>query len=184
MRPSFYIAVLAQIHSQLTAAGLVHGIFKLLRGEETSVQECIDCALSRFWAVLSLSVLWSLAVFAGSMLCCVPGILIAVFWYVAMPALIVERVGVGEAISRSQYLTLGYRRPVFFIGFLLYVIFFAISLTVGLFQFVGPAPYLAIYLINMLLTPLLGSVGTGVVYHDLREAKEGLRDQDLEEVFS
>ncbi len=177
-------SILVQVHAQLTTAGLMHGVFRLLREESPSAGECINKALSRFWAVLGLSIIQSVAISVGVVLCCIPGFMVAVLWYVAMPALIVENIGVGEAISRSQFLTLGSRWPIFGIAALLMVIILIIGGVTSLFAFLGPTAYMIIYLASLVISPLFAAVGPGVVYHDLREVKEGLDEQDLEEVFA
>ncbi|MFT7619869.1 MAG: hypothetical protein ACI97A_003526 [Planctomycetota bacterium] len=182
--PLIVYAFLIQLHAQLTTAGLMAGIYKLLRGETPTVGECMAKASSRMLSICALGFIQSFAVVLGIMCCCVPGVMFAAFWYVTMPALLVEKIGVGAAFGRSQALTHGCRWPVLGIGCLLFIIMTGIGMLVGMFQFIGPEAYFGMYIIHLIATPLIGAVGPGVTYHDLRAAKEGLDEQDLEDVFT
>jgi hypothetical protein len=64
------------------------------------------------WLVI-LNVLIGIAVFAGYLLLLVPGIMISLAFYVAMPACAVEELTPLAAISRSRFLTRGQRWRLF-----------------------------------------------------------------------
>ncbi|HEX5614723.1 MAG TPA: hypothetical protein VFZ83_06165 [Acidimicrobiia bacterium] len=58
-------------------------------------------ALQRFPAVLGVGFLSGIATFVGILLCIAPGVWLYVSWSLAIPALLLERLGVGAALSRS-----------------------------------------------------------------------------------
>lgn len=105
---------------------------------------------------------------------------------VATPALILENIQAGKALSRSWSLTRGSRLRVlgmlFITGLLIAIPFFGIGLLAGIFRggemAAGPSVTFAVlsYGVSLALTPLFYCVLT-LLYYDLRVRKEGF---DLE----
>jgi len=179
-------------------AALAHGTFGHLRGERVSLGSMIATGLRRgLPAVLVGLVVW-LAVTAGTLLLIVPGVFLGCALAVAIPVAVVERGGVGKALSRSFALTRGYRWRVLG-GFLalvglVWMIAFAVQVVAGIavglasafLEATGPTAAGATLLVaqagNLLVSPILG-VGVAVAYHDLRVAKEGLDTSQIAAVF-
>ena len=116
----------------------------------------------------------------------ITGIIIACMWYVAIPATVVEKVGVGEALSRSAALTKGHRLTLFLVFLVIFGLMFALGILL-LFPLAASGSTILFALITFGLgvtIGLWGSAAQGVAYHDLRAAKEGIWDDDLAEVFS
>jgi len=176
-------------------AALAHGTFGHLRGERVSLWSMIATGLRRgLPAILVGLVVW-LAVTAGTLLLIAPGVFLACALAVAIPVAVVERGGVGKALSRSFALTRGYRWRVLggFLALLGLVWMIAFAVQIGAGIAVGIASALlggegttaALLLTqagNLLVSPILG-VGVAVAYHDLRAAKEGLDTSQIAAVF-
>ena len=58
-------------------------------------------ALRRFPAILGVGLVSGLAAFAGILVCIAPGVWIYVAWSIAIPALLLERLGVWKSLGRS-----------------------------------------------------------------------------------
>jgi hypothetical protein len=80
-----------------------------LEGRTPSADETLSQGLRFFPPVLAVQMLYLLGTMAGAVLLLVPGIIVALMWILASSALIVERLGVIDALKRSRALTKGHR---------------------------------------------------------------------------
>jgi len=161
------------------------GAFKLLRGEGFDVSQSLGAAARRFFPLLGVGLVAGLGTMLGAMLLVVPGLIIAVMWYVAGVACLVEKAGVFDSLRRSSELTKGYRWPIF--GVLLIIILLSMFGSVG-FVLVAKsgASLLLRSVVEFIWSVIVGGFGAvivGVVYHDLRVAKEGVDIEKLTSVF-
>jgi hypothetical protein len=74
-------------------------------GERETTGEAIRATARRFPAIIGLSIIVTVGVFVGTLLCVVPGLWLQAAWAVAVPVLILEGTGVFAALSRSFNLT-------------------------------------------------------------------------------
>jgi len=81
------------VMSVISQALLMHYSFQKLRGESAGIEESIGPAGGRFFPIIGLSLVWMLACGFGLMLLLVPGVILILMWYVAVPACVVERLG-------------------------------------------------------------------------------------------
>jgi uncharacterized membrane protein len=181
----------------LVQGSLVRATLAFARGERVSFGECIGAALAVVLPLVGLAIVMALGVGLGFMLLVVPGIMLYVMWSVASPALVAERTGVFEALGRSRDLTRGARWKVFGIEAILvagYYIFL-LALGAGLIAAVGtdfksfPTTGLPIgwILSTVLMSVVVNTVWSTVqssLYVELRNWKEGLPEQALEDIFS
>ncbi len=164
---------------------LVYGVVMQLRGRPAPIGMCLSIGLQRLFPVLGVSLLVGLCVAGGMILLIVPGIILFCMFYVAVPASVVERPGILGALKRSRELTADRRGAIF--GML--VLTGGAGWLAGklLETAVSPETSLQTYLwSNFILQVVISSFGAvlqGVVYHDLRLAKEGAHTEDLARVF-
>jgi hypothetical protein len=173
----------------IAAAALVYGVFRSLRGERVTVGECLRVGFSRWMPVLVATILAGLATGIGAVLCVVPGLIIACGLFIAVPALVVEKLPAVGALNRSWELTQGYRLSIF--GMLM--VFFLIGAGAGVIlvlvsgqAFGQPTTSLTMAMLNLLLTVFsatLQGIAAGVTYHDIRVFREGLDEDELAAVF-
>ncbi|MGD2115179.1 MAG: hypothetical protein PVG07_09000 [Acidobacteriota bacterium] len=170
----------------LASAAVIRGVFLHLRGEEVGFGDCWR-GLGAIWLrVILLAVGVGVLTTVGFFLCAVPGFILQTALFVAIPALVVERTGVGDAFNRSWSLTEGHRLPIFFLVLALGVLSFALSYSAGFLMGYLGASATVIDVVTQVLQALLTAlqaVIAGVVYFDLREIREGLGLDDLAAVF-
>jgi len=190
------------------------GVFQHLRGEAVRLPRSIARGVLSLPSLLGVFVLLALALagalFVGSLpvtllrsgpnrsegadLIATLGVLALVafvlcVYFVAVQAVIVERVGPWRAMGRSRDLTRGARWKIF--ALLILVVTARWLAGLGLHRIVlGPATsvadvrlYVGVDTVLNVLFATLAAVWTAVLYHDLRRAKEGVSIEDLLKVF-
>ncbi len=175
--------------SLVATAAVLYGTIEQLRGRHAGIGESIGIGIKRLLPVLGVGFLSGLAIVAGMFLLVIPGIIVACVLYVATPAAVIERPGVFGALRRSSELTKGSRWPIFGIGALL----IALNLIIGYMlqkslvslpaELADLKKYIWLELGKSIVLASLNATINGVVYHDLRVAKEGVQTEDLARVF-
>lgn len=172
------------ICSPIATGAVVYGVIQELRGRTFSLGESIQVALQRLLPMIGLAICVGLLTGLATILLIVPGLMVACRYYVAMPACIAEQTGVFDSMSRSAFLTKGYRWQV--LGMFLLVLLgglivgaifglvFAVTGKVGL-QIVTQAVAAVVGAFNGVLV--------GVFYYQLRVAKEGVDIDRIASVF-
>ena len=106
-------------------------------------------------------------------------------FYVAIPACVIEKLGVFASMGRSNDLTRGYRWPIFGV-FLIVGIVSAVSsgLLAFLLSMAGGSPIEWVFNFGLqVVTTAYSSVLVAVIYHNLRVAKEGVDVSKIASVF-
>lgn len=182
-------AILSLVGSLLVQAGAIRLYADLYQGRETSWQESLSFGVSRFGPVLVASLLAALGVGVGLLFYLVPGVWLYVSWWVAIPALLVERLGPIQALGRSFGLvrrrfwaTAGAAALTFLIVYVVQqIIGTLVSVAVLVPTFGADAPNLgpalaissaAQTVVNLFTVPFLAAAAT-VVYFELRVRNEG-----------
>jgi uncharacterized membrane protein len=169
----------------LAQAILVYGAFQDMRGRPVNLADCLRIGLHRFFPIIGLAICISIGIMIGCLLLLVPGIILAVMWFVATPACVVEQLGPLSAMGRSSELTKGHRWKIF--GMLLLVLIGAgiVSLVIG--ALLGLTGSIVLVTLGTLVwTGIWGAfyaVFVVVTYHDLRVAKEGVDVHQIASVF-
>jgi hypothetical protein len=184
----------------LGQAILVRIGFRTLRGQAAGLREALQEGSARFSAILGLSLAIAVLMFGilGTILLLAsflgPGLLAMVFmvavgmlivrWSLALPACVVEGLGLVDGLARSATLTRGHRWKIFGIMILLWVPLPAANAILRAApSFLGPAfQYLGQYLLGVVWITGFTSVLI-VIYHDLRAANEGLESGQIASVF-
>ena len=185
----FWLAYLAVMLLFLVEVGAItHGVIHHLAGKRVSLGAMIAAGLRRFVPLLFVGVLAYLIIVVGMILLVVPGVIFACALVAAIPAVVVERPGVFGAIKRSFALTKGKRLAIFAIMLVLFIVAMGLAL-IGSFLLpqltASFAPMLGT-LLGLVVNAVFGTllwVAPGVVYHDLRVAKEGVATAQLAAVF-
>ncbi|HEX9048952.1 MAG TPA: hypothetical protein VF841_00295 [Anaeromyxobacter sp.] len=187
--PGFWLGYAGTMLLFLVEVGAItHGVIHHLAGKKVSLGAMIGAGLRRAVPLLLVGVLGYLVVGVGTVLLIVPGVYLACALAVAIPAVVVERPGILGALRRSFALTKGKRFSVFVV----FLVVFLVAMGVAMFASYGlPALTASISpmagtLVGALLNLVFGTllwVAPGVVYHDLRVAKEGVATAQLAAVF-
>ncbi len=166
-------------------ATLVYGTFQELRGRHTDLGDCVSRGLGVMFPILGVAIVAGLAVIVGSILLIIPGIIVAVMLWVAIPVAVVEKPGVFDSLGRSRELTKGFRWQVFGIIVIVLVIQIVAGVIIGVVLGFTGSTFLIVlfeYLVTAFFTALYAVI-SAVGYHDLRVAKEGIDVNQIAAVF-
>lgn len=171
----------------LVQGALTYGVVTSLRGSsDVNLWSIGKRSLRVLPRITLLSIVVALLWALGLLLLVVPGIIIGMILFVAVPASVMEGGGIGKSLKRSAELTKGYRGSLFVIalaiGVPMQVSAFVLVLTVV------PAadPLFATILSTFALQILFGGVlatCTAVAYHDLRILKDGVDTETIAAAF-
>ena len=133
-----------------------------------------------------------LGIVAGMMLFVLPGILLALSWFVVVPVLVAERTGMVRCFGRSRALAIGSRGRIFVLALLMMVVAFVLTAPTGAMTGLfggaaGQAPSAAAIAIQL----VVGTIGASIyaafpaaLYVELKRIREGLAMPELAEVFA
>ena len=195
------IDVLGNFLTILLSGAVTYGVFRHLHGERASVGDVLRVGVSRFGTVWATGILYGLAVLIGTILLIVPGIVLAVRYWLAVPAAVIEDSGATASLDRSKDLTEGNRWRIFRLGLILFFVMMVSMLLVGAIAFTVGSSFVdtgaaenvntptsglvqALVILFMIPVQTLIAVAPVVVYHDLRVGKEGADVADLLKVFA
>ena len=169
----------------LASATCLYGAYQIMRGKDFSIGESLSAGLSRLAPAVGTSLAVVMLVYVGLVLLLVPGIIVMLMMYVALPVCVVERLGPFASMGRSRFLTKDSRWKL--LGMLL-LMFLAIAVLGAVFGGIGGyLGGLVGYKIGAMPVTIFiyafFSVLTAVVYHDLRVSKEGVDVETLAGVF-
>jgi hypothetical protein len=163
--------------------GLTYGTVQYLAQRPVRFGAMLAAGFQRALPLVGAGVLMYLAVMAGMLLLIVPGIVVACGLAVAIPAVVIERIGPIQALRRSWALTRDRRLTIFVAWLVLWVVLFGANVVMQ----VGTAllgPFAAFLLLPVQLFLMsLPVLLPGVAYHDLRAEKEGTATEELARVF-
>jgi hypothetical protein len=170
---------------KLAQAGCFRAVADAYLGERMDWRSSLRYALKRLPAVVGVSILVTILVGLGSLLCLIPGIYLWGAFYVAIPVVLVEGVGPFRALGRSRDLVQGRWWSTFGVAVVGYVLVFLVSgglaaLVLGVAASGASRNTAAGFVLNtvattvgsMLTTPAVAAFTT-VLYIDLRVRKEG-----------
>ncbi len=169
---------------------LVFGMVQDLNGRSADFGQCLRSGLSRAVPLFGLAIVSGLAILMGFFLFVIPGIYLALMWMVAGPAIIAERKGVFDSMSRSSRLTEGHRWSLLGLS----LIFFVAALLLAILIAIVPGILVAVSGAADLVTPVVSGVSQAVftvlgaaliasVYVELRSIKEGATPETLAAIF-
>jgi uncharacterized membrane protein len=183
---SIGFGLVSYILSLLLQASLVRATIEDLNGKQPSFGDCIAKAISLFLPTFAIALLVGLGVGLGFLLLIVPGIMLALRWSVAVPALVQERLGVFGSMARSRDLTKGSRWALFGLFVILLVASIAIELALGTASalFGGGVPGAVVDALVTSVTSMVMSIAAAVSYVELRQVREGTSVDELAEIFS
>ena len=121
----------------LTTMAIIITTHQASEGKSITIKDSYSLALSwtLFWRYVFTWILYFLIVIAGSLLLVIPGIIWGIRYALAPHAVIVEGLGVRQALSRSSALTDGRKSQIFSheLGFGLLILLFSLPLFLLLF---------------------------------------------------
>jgi uncharacterized membrane protein len=178
----------------LVQGALTRAVVTANEGRRASFGESIATGLRVILPLIGLSIVIGIGVMIGFVLLIVPGIVLLLVWAVAVPALVVERVGIFDALRRSAELTKDSRWKILGLFLVLLVVYWVLSAilgAVGLKMYSAATAATGLTVFNLLGSIVLGTVFNTLwgtiqpsLYVELRQSKEGDSAQHLAEVFA
>ena len=157
-------------------------------GKDVDVGNAFQRAFAQIGALVGVAIVRGLVVALGFLLFVIPGFYLLARYFAAPAAVVLERIGIGRAMSRSSTLTDGYKWHVLKTLLLVWVIYLVLSIALaaivgGILAAVrtgGAADnpispsimQVVSALFTILIYPLVAIVQT-LLYYDLRIRKEG-----------
>jgi len=159
-----------------------------LSGSRAGVAECIEKGMKRYPSLAGLGLIMTLVLLAGNKLYVLPGLLALPFVAAAIPACVVENIGVWASLRRSFFLVKGCYAKIFGLIALYFAVMtmflvFGILLSPSFLLGKDVESTLFIHLIYI-LPNALWLVMFSVMYIQLRSVKEGVTIRKLVDVFA
>lgn len=101
---SLVAAVAVVLATALATAACFRALSAAYAGQEVTWRESLRFARTRVWSVIGLNLITSLLIVLGALACLVPGAIAMTLWAVATPAMLMEGIGVFDAMRRSAAL--------------------------------------------------------------------------------
>ena len=175
-------------------AAVIHSVLERLRGRRAGIGACLRVAISRWLPTVGVTLYVHLLVVLamcpflflaqvhpawtiGAGIC---GVLVLGRYWLALPAAVVERKGIGASLRRSVDLSRGSKGPIFTIVAVFYSGWF---IAVSMLTFTTPYRFDTGWIVLGVLRGTLMAVASAVAYYDLKVAKEGVPTEDLVRVF-
>jgi hypothetical protein len=166
----------------LAAAVVAYGVIMELYGSRPSARACIVTGFAQLPGVLGVTLVSTLAIAGAMLLLIVPGIIVAMMFYVVVPVTVVERVGIDAAMKRSRELTRGHKGELFLIALLGVAIGTAIEL-VAHYE-LGPQAAFVWRGVGQAASTMFFAVTTAVAYVELRKLRDGILVPEIATAFA
>jgi len=166
-------------------AGLAFGVVRHLRGANPSFLETFVQSLRMLLPAVLVTVVVTIATGIGLLLLVVPGIVIALVLWVALPAAVVERSGL-RALARSAQLTDGYKGQIFGLALILLILQMVAGSAVVMVASTVMTGAFVLFVVLQLCGVVLSGIwatAVSVTYHDLRVLREGVDTRAVSQVF-
>jgi hypothetical protein len=166
-----------------------------MAGRPTEPREILAAGGKFFLPLFAVNLLALLGIAVGLILLVVPGVILAMMWFVVGPALVVERNGITEVFGRSADLTRDNRWRL--LG--LFLIYCVAKGVIGdgppamawhyhspmeIMDWVFSPIRIGVHAVLTGLFEAVALTGLAVTYVELRTIKEGAEPQDLDQVFT
>jgi hypothetical protein len=178
--------------SAVVTAATTFAVSDIYLDRSTSIKSCFSRVAGKLLRVVYVSVIRGLIVLLGMLFLVVPGIYAAGKYALAIPAVVLENSGSGQALARSAELTTDYLKRTIFIYFLptIFAVVMVTAFTLGL-DSLGPGildHFITRKVLKEVIAKLGGivfdpisAIGLTLAYYDLRVRKEAF---DIEHMIN
>jgi hypothetical protein len=169
----FLVALLIQIIAQTLYSGMVVELVNDVQDgrRDHSIGGLFRAVTGVVVPLIVAGILVGIAAAIGFVLLIVPGLIVLTFAAVVAPSIVVERLGVADAIRRSIQLVKGNALSVFLVILVVFAIGFVVGFILGVIGgAVGDAGGVVANIIASTLTAPIAALAAGVLYFELRRA--------------
>ncbi|RME80321.1 MAG: hypothetical protein D6785_10490 [Planctomycetota bacterium] len=177
----------------LTWSSIVYFSLQQIHGKKVSIMESLNKGIRKLIFVGITFFLFLVFTFLGLMALIIPGIVIWCGLYLSIPVVILEDLGPFASFSRSWKLTYGFKRSILNAVILLglaagafFILLFLLGgVILALFHGgpLGIAIFVVLYLFGVFTSTILQTIAPAVMYHKIREEKEGINLEALIKKF-
>src|SRR5262245_11892027 len=182
--------VVSNIFGLALTGGVTYGVFQHIRGERAGAGEVLRMGVSKLFTVWATAILQGLAIMLGLCALVVPGLVLMVRFWLAVPVAVIESPGASASLSRSTDLTEGNRWAIFAVALLMGIVQFAVGALIGVVMVMAGRESAVQsaslgFFAELLTIPIvaLTAVAPAIAYHDLRKGKEGADVEELLKAF-
>jgi hypothetical protein len=170
--------------SIILQASLIVASANDIAGRPVNFGECVSRAIGKLLPLIGLGIVVAIGISIGLVLLIIPGVILYLMWMVAVPAMMVENLGVSGALSRSSALTKGSRLKL--LGLIIVFIIFStiIGIPIGIISLISPSLSVVSSAVLSTVSAAVGAAGIAAVYIELRGTKEGASSEQLASVFA
>lgn len=183
---TFFLLGLNLTVGALLSAALTWGVLEDLRDRRATFGDCLANGFSRLGPVLAVTLVATLATMVATMALVVPGIVVAMMLYIAVPAVVMEEIAPMDALRRSAQLTEGSKWSLLAVAVGLLVVTLTLAWAGGYaIGTVVEEPVLAAVLgevLGAVFAPL-PATAAAVAYFLLRQEREGVHLDELASIF-
>lgn len=181
----FTVLVVEMLLAFVAEAAIVYGTFRQLQGRRSDFADTVATGLRKALPVVLVSFAAGVLTMLGLALLVIPGLIVMTVYAVAVPAAVVEHLGVGDSLNRSAALTRGCRWRVFGVILVASVIQVGAEVLLDLVLDLQSEP-----MVSLVAAWLLSGAGSAlyavlatVTYRELRRVKEGAEVDEIAAVF-
>ena len=173
------LGLIGSLVNLVASAWLVGSIIRVVQDVEQDgkvdwgVGEILGSVTPKLIAIILLQIVTGICIAIGLFLLIVPGVILALMWAVALPAMVVEDQGVFDSLGRSSDLTRDNRMRILGVGLVILAAYLVIALAGALLVALAPiVGIIALIILGVVLYPYIAIIGA-VLYYRLVELKEG-----------
>ena len=195
--PAFIITtILSLVVYGVVTALMVLAAYDAKTGHPSRIGTYVSIAMSRIVPVLIVTLIVGIAVYIGLVLLIVPGLWVMAVLSCAVTVVVLESLGIGASLSRSAELTQEYRWPIVGTIVVIYLIMVVVSIVLSfvtgalagvIISTLGPTIGIIVFQIIQAavgaLTTAVIAIAFVLIYARLREIKEGVGIDSLQDVF-
>lgn len=168
----------------IACGATVYATVEYLAGHELTVGDALVKGLKLLPMVLGVSIVSILWIMGASILLIIPGIIMSLSLYVAIPIAVTEDLGIMDSLRRSRELMYGSRAELFVAIFILFIVQAVANsgiemATKGQGAVVVASTRIAIGVIFTTISSIMASIA----YVQLREAVDDIDAEELSKVF-
>ena len=166
----------------LIASAVTYGVIMELQGTRPPAARSIARGLAQLGPALGVTVVSALAIIGGLLLFVVPGVIVLLMLFVAVPVAVTERLGVMAALHRSRELTHGHKWTLCWVYLILAILSYGLQMTLE--DVLGGGTQAYVWFALDVTWGLFVAVVAAVAYTQLRQVKEGVQVPQLARAFA
>lgn len=173
------LRLLGSLVNLIVSAWLIGSVVRIVQDVEQdgkvdwSVGEILGSVTPKLVAIILLQIVSGVAIAIGLVLVVIPGVILALMWAVALPAMVVEDKGVFDSLGRSSDLTRDNRMRILGVALIVLAAYLVITIIGGILVAIAPiVGIIALVILGVLLYPYIAIIGA-VLYYRLVALKEG-----------